>query len=96
MGSIELDLLLGNVHSLKEKRAVVRPILAEVRRRFQVSVAEVDHLDLHRRTSIGAAVVAPDARHVVEVLDEVERFVSYRPEIDLLSARRSILTNDDD
>lgn len=96
MASIELDLLLGDVHSLKEKRSLVRPIIAEVRRRFQVSVAEVDHLELHRRTSIGVAVVAHDSKHVVEVLDEVERFVAYRPEVELLSARRSILTNDDD
>lgn len=49
IGSIEFDMLLGDVHSLKEKRSVVRPIIAEVRRKFEVSVAEVGHLDLHRR-----------------------------------------------
>ena len=36
-----LDVLLGDVHSLKEKRSVVRPLVAEVRRRFAVSAAEV-------------------------------------------------------
>ena len=40
-GSLELDLLLGDVHSLKEKRSLVRPLLAEIRRRFAVSAAEV-------------------------------------------------------
>ncbi len=38
-GILTLDLRLGDVHSLKEKRGVVRPILAEVRRRFEVAVA---------------------------------------------------------
>ena len=61
-GSLELDLLLGDVHSLKEKRAVVRPIVAELRRRFEVAAAEAGHLDLHRRALVGVAVVAPDAR----------------------------------
>ena len=48
IGWLELDLLLGDVHSLKEKRAVVRPIVAELQRRFSVSVAEVGEQDLHR------------------------------------------------
>ena len=41
IGWIEFDILLGDVHSLKEKRSVVRPLLAELKRRFDVSVAEV-------------------------------------------------------
>lgn len=95
VGSVEFDLLLGDVHSLKEKRSVVRPLVAEVRRKFEVSVAEVDHLDLHRRTGIGIAMVSPDHAHVVAVLDTVERFVAYRPEIELLSARRQIASFED-
>ena len=57
-GTLALDVLLGDVHSLKEKRAVVRPIVAELRRRFAVSAAEAGFLDLHRRALIGVAVVA--------------------------------------
>ena len=58
VGAIEFDLLLGDVHSLKEKRSLVRPLIAEVKRKYGVSVAEVDHQDLHRRAGIGVAVVA--------------------------------------
>lgn len=96
IGVIELDVLLGNVHSLKEKRSVVRPIITEIRRKFEVSVAEVGHLELHRRSAIGAAVVAADRAHVVEVMDNVERLVASRPEIELLSARRSLRTSEDE
>ncbi len=95
IGWIELDLLLGDVHSLKQKRSVVRPIVAEIRRRFDVSAAEVDHLDLHRRAGIGAAVTAADRAHVVEVLDAVERLVASRPEVEVLSARHRELRSDD-
>ena len=59
-------------------------------------VAEVDHLDLHRRAAIGVAVVAPDRAHVVEQLDTVERRVAYHPEVELLSARRTIRTGQDE
>ena len=94
-GTMEFDLLLGDVHSLKEKRAVVRPIVGELRRRFEVAVAETGHLDLHRRSAIGVAVVAADAGHCGHVLDECERFVADRPEVDLLSARRRLIGSDD-
>ncbi|GAB4098111.1 DUF503 domain-containing protein [Sinomonas halotolerans] len=92
---IEFDLLLGDVHSLKEKRSVVRPIVAEVRKRFDVSVAEVGEMDLHRRARIGASLVSADRAHAVDVLDAVERLVAGRPEVDLLSARRRELHSED-
>jgi uncharacterized protein len=95
IGWIEFDLLLGDVHSLKEKRSIVRPLVAELRRRFQLSVAEVDHVDLHRRTVIGLVLVASERAHIVETLDRAERFVAERPEVELLSARRQVRTSDD-
>jgi uncharacterized protein YlxP (DUF503 family) len=95
VGALEIDLLLGDVHSLKEKRSLVRPLVADLRRKFEVSVAEVDHLDLHRRAGIGVAVVAADRAHVVELLDTVERRVVYHPEVELLSVRRTIRTSED-
>ena len=94
VGTCEFDLLLGDVHSLKEKRSVVRPIVGELRRRFDVAAAEAGHLDLHRRALVGVAVVAPDAAHCGEVLDACERLVAGRPEVELLSARRRLFGSD--
>jgi len=91
VGSLALDVRLGDVHSLKEKRSIVRPIVAELRRRFEVAAAEAGHLDLHRRSLIGVAVVAADGGHCREVLDACERLVAGRPEIELLSARSSLM-----
>ena len=95
IGWLEFDILLGDVRSLKQKRSVVRPIVAELQRRFSVSAAETGSLELHRRTGIGVALVAADRAHVVEVLDAAERLVAARPEIELLSARRGLQRSDD-
>jgi uncharacterized protein YlxP (DUF503 family) len=95
VGVIVADLLLGDVHSLKEKRGVVRPIVAELRRRFDVSAAETGEQDLHRRAEISAALVAADHRHAVEVLAACERMLAGRPEVELLSARTRVLDDDD-
>jgi hypothetical protein len=95
VGALELDVLLGDVHSLKQKRSVVRPVLAELRRKFEVSAAEAGYQDLHRRALIGVAVVAGDADHVRDLLNRCERLLAGRPELELLSARHRLLGPDD-
>jgi len=96
VGSLELDVLLGDVRSLKQKRSVVRPLVAELRKRFDVAVAEAGQLELYRRATVGIATVAADGAHVRDVLDACERFVAERPEMELLSARRRVHGGEDD
>ena len=96
VATLTLDVLLGDVRSLKQKRAVVRPLVAELRRRFPgVAVAETGHLDLHRRAEIGVAVVSATAGNATQVLAECERLVATRPEIELLSARQRLFTEEE-
>jgi uncharacterized protein YlxP (DUF503 family) len=95
VGVLVADLLLGDVRSLKEKRGVVRPIVAELRRRFEVAAAETGDQELYRRAEIAVSVVSGEHRHVVEVLDACERMLAGRPETELLSTRRRMLDDDD-
>ncbi|MFF1342504.1 DUF503 domain-containing protein [Streptomyces sp. NPDC058290] len=95
VGTLSFDLLLGDVHSLKEKRSVVRPIVAELQRKFAVSAAEVGDQDLHRRARIGVALVSGDVRFLSDVLDRCERLVAARPEVELLSVRRRLHGDED-
>lgn len=94
IGMMECDLLLGNVHSLKEKRAIVRPLLAHLRR-LDVSVSEVGDADLHRRAVVGVAVVSGQPSVAARVLEECERIVAGNVESDLLAVRRRIVDIDD-
>ena len=95
-GTVAIDVLLGDVHSLKEKRSVVRPIVAQLRRTFECAAAEAGHLDLHRRTLIGVAVVAAQAGHCEQVLGEVVRLVEGHPEITVLSSRQRLYALEDE
>jgi uncharacterized protein YlxP (DUF503 family) len=96
LGWIEFDLLLGDVHSLKGKRSLVRPLIADLRRVFNLAVAEVGHLDLHRRATVGVALVGGDRSHLERALDAAEEFVANRPEFELLSASRGLVTSEDE
>jgi uncharacterized protein len=96
VAALTLDVLLGDVRSLKAKRAVVRPLVAELRRRYPgVAVAETGQLDLHRRAEIGVAVVSATAANALSVLTECERLVAARPEIELLSARQRLFNEEE-
>jgi uncharacterized protein YlxP (DUF503 family) len=95
VGVLVADVLLGDVRSVKQKRSVVRPILADLARRFSVSVAETGDQDLHRRAEVSVALVGGNHGHVREVLDHCERFVAGRPEIELLSTRTRVLDDED-
>ncbi|WP_403024254.1 DUF503 domain-containing protein [Salinibacterium sp. GXW1014] len=94
IAAAEFDILLGDVRSLKQKRSIVRPLVAELRR-FDISVAEVGYLDLHRRALVGAAAVSSSAARAREVLDRAEDVVAEHPEFELLSVRRTLHSSDD-
>lgn len=94
-GTSVFDLLLpGDSRSLKEKRSYIRPIIAALKK-YEVAVAEVGAMDLHGRAEIGVAVVAADPAHVNEVLDQCERLVVGRPEVEVLSVKRRWYGDDD-
>jgi uncharacterized protein YlxP (DUF503 family) len=95
VGTLRADLLLGDVRSLKQKRSLVRPIVAELRRRFEVAAAETGAHDLHRRCELAVAVVSSSHAHAVEVLDACERLLGSHPEAELLGVRRRVLDDDD-
>lgn len=94
VGVMECDVLLGDVHSLKHKRAVIRPVLTRLRR-LDVSVAEVGDADLHRRARIGVAVVSGSPGVATRILDDCERLVADEVEVDLLEVRRRLIGPDD-
>jgi hypothetical protein len=97
VGALTLDVLLGDIRSLKQKRSVVRSIIAEVNRRHPgLAVAESGNLDQHRRAEIGVAVVSSTAAHATEVLTACERLVAARADIELLSARFRLMSDEEE
>jgi uncharacterized protein YlxP (DUF503 family) len=85
---LEVDIHVPAARSLKSKRAVVKPLIEGLRRRFEVAVAEVDHQDRWQRAAVAVAAVSSSAAHATEVLDACERFVWSHPEIEVVACER--------
>jgi uncharacterized protein len=75
VGLARFDLHIPQSASLKEKRAVLRPVVERVRNKLHVSVAEVDHQDLWQRAAVGVACVSASSDQCRKVLQEVEKFM---------------------
>jgi uncharacterized protein YlxP (DUF503 family) len=86
--ALTVELHLPQCRSLKEKRAVLTPIIEGARRRFAVAAAETAHQDMWQRAQIGFACVSGSPAHATDVADEVERFVWSFPESEVLEVRR--------
>lgn len=71
IGVLTLHLSIEYANSLKDKRQAVKSLIARIRNRFNVSVAEVDALDIWRRAVVGVVVVSNSAPLVNQLLEKV-------------------------
>ena len=94
VAALTVELHLPLVHSLKEKRSIVKPIVEQARTRFQVAASELDHQDSWQRATHGFAAEGASGAQVGDVLDAVERFVWSRPDIEVLRVEQAWLEDD--
>ncbi len=69
--TLKVKLDLPGVNSLKEKRRIIKSIMARLRNKFNISISEVEAQDSHRTAVIGAAIVSNDAAFGSSVLSKV-------------------------
>ena len=72
------------VHSLKEKRMVVKSLLAKIRNKFQVSAAEVEDQDIHQSIVIGVAAIVPHKAQADSMMEEIADFVEQSTEAEIV------------
>lgn len=94
IGAGRFDFVVTGSTSLKEKRRVMRSLTANLRNKFNVAVAEVEHQDLRQRGTIGVACVSNSAFHSKKMLHEIERFVRSQYEIEVVAAETEVITPD--
>jgi uncharacterized protein YlxP (DUF503 family) len=85
VGLLTLTIYVPGVRSLKEKRGIVAPLTARLRKEFNVSVAEVEDQDQLGHTVIAVAAVSPSAAYVHRLLERIAQAVaSWRIDAELI------------
>ena len=78
------------VHSLKEKRMIVKSLTAKLQKKFHVSAAEVDEQDTHQLIVIGVAAIVPHNAMADSLMEEISLFVEENCEAEILEETREI------
>ena len=78
------------VHSLKEKRMIVKSLVAKLQNKFHVSVAEIDEQDTHQIIVIGVAAIVPHNAMADSLMDEISVFVEENCEAEILDEDREM------
>lgn len=92
VASCAISLLLPGVHSLKEKRSIVKSLIGRMRSRFNISAAEVAQQDVHTRAVIGVAAVSGSGEYVEGQIQALLRWIEEeRPDLTILDADIELL-----
>ncbi len=93
VGVSEITLHLPDSHSLKDKRQIIKSLMARIRQHFEVAIAEVEEHDRWQLAKLGVSCVSNSSRHSDEVLSHVRRYIEEtRPDIVVTNVEVEIIT----
>ena len=90
IGALSVKLYAPWVHSLKEKRMVVQSLLKKMRNKFNVSVAEVEDMDVHQTITLGMACISNNYAHADSMMNELISFIDSNTEAEIIDIIREI------
>ena len=93
IGVCEISLHLPESQSLKDKRQIVKSILARVRNQFEVAIAEVDDNDVWQVATLGVSCVSNSKQHAGDALERVRRYIEEtRPDVVMSKFENELIT----
>ncbi len=91
VAAVTVELRIRDMHSLKEKRRVVKSIIADIGKSHPVAIAEVDHQDLWQRSTLGIAAISTSPGQVERMLRSINNDLDARDDVELLGVTTSYL-----
>ena len=91
LGSLQLELHFPEPQSLKEKRFVLKSVLVRLRQKFNVSVAELDGMDLWQSSVIGIGTIGKHRKDVDRALTGVLNFFDREPDLRVSRYQKELL-----
>ncbi len=89
-GTLKIRIHTPWVHSLKEKRMVVKSLCSKIRNKFNVSISEVDEQDIHQTIVLGIAFITTNVSHCHSIADKVLNFIESSTEGEIVSIERDV------
>ena len=91
VGLCELFIYLPNSHSLKDKRNVIKSFKASLRRKYNISIAEIEHKDSWKNSTIGIGCISDNRKLIQQVTDRIIKDADCHPEFQLVNFQTTII-----
>ena len=91
IGLLTLDLHIPESNSLKSKRMVIKSLIDRIKKKFNVSIAEVDANDLWQRSLLGVALVANETQLINKVFEKIKNLISDTHTVELIDSTMELL-----
>lgn len=91
VGILTVELFLGEVGSLKEKRKHIKSLVTRLRNRYNVSVAEVDRQDSWQRATLGMAAVSNQTAHVDRTMAVIVGFIAAQAGLEIIHYQTEVI-----
>ena len=77
-------------HSLKEKRKVVKSIIAKLQNKFNISVGEIENQDIHNLITIGIAGIALDAKVCDSTIENIINYIEEITDAEIINIEQEV------
>lgn len=84
IGTLQLELHFFQPQSLKEKRVLLKSLVSRIRREFNVSLSEIDGMDLWQASTLAIAAVGAHTKHVNQILDRVAEYIRRENQLEIV------------
>lgn len=91
VAALRVELRIRGARSLKEKRHIVKSVIAQLAAGFGVAVSEVADQEKWQKATLGIALVAPQHGHLTRVMHSIERALYGREDVEVLRVATSFL-----
>jgi uncharacterized protein len=91
IGSCEIELIIYNANSLKEKRHVIKSIIERLKNRFNISICEIGEHDKWQKSIIGLCTLSNSSKLVNETIDKIIDFMDNDSRIEIIDIVRETL-----
>ena len=91
IGCLQVELLIPESTSLKEKRMVLSGLKQRLRNKYNISIAEIDYMDLWQRAALAAAMVSNRNQHVSQAMDKILNFIDDQDQVQVIDYQIEII-----
>lgn len=91
VGICQVELLLPQAQSLKDKRFVLSSVKTRIGNKFNVSIAEVDQNDLWQRATLGLSLVSNERKHVDQVFTKILNLLSNEDQLEIIKHQLEVV-----